>query len=297
MIITRWILTLEVWGSLIWLIIIEIISGPDPNSDSIPIPSIVLTLSYLVYFVFEFASPFCKILLCCSKTYSEYISNFIEAAAEIKFMNQQEIFNGKKLTYLSFPYFFSRDIGENLILEKGEIKGKYFLKLYINREIFSDDNDTLQSFNQEKNKFYQRIRDTDGTTWVDIWFKRLKTTVFLNNENKYIFLNATIFIIFALLALGEIYQLIVNLNTEEKTITIKKIIKNTIIIPIIHNNENKPQIPSETNQINNINSEVDIVVHNNENKLNDKNNDLKKTQKGNELNRNSERENVLKIQK
>ena len=97
--------------------------------------------------------------------------------------------------------------------------------------------------------------------------------------------------------MGEIYQLIVNLNTEEKTITIKKIIKNTIIIPIIHNNENKPQIPSETNQINNINSEVDIVVHNNENKLNDKNNDLKKTQKGNELNRNSERENVLKIQK
>ena len=52
MIITRWILTLAVWGSLIWLIIIEIISGPDPNSDSIPIPSIVLTLSYLVYFVF-----------------------------------------------------------------------------------------------------------------------------------------------------------------------------------------------------------------------------------------------------
>ena len=56
MIITRWILTLAVWGSLIWLIIIIIISdpNPDPFSNSMSIPLIVLTLSYLVYLVSNF---------------------------------------------------------------------------------------------------------------------------------------------------------------------------------------------------------------------------------------------------
>ena len=279
----RWIFTLAIRTSII-LIIIHVTRHDNPYPIIAPI--IILIISYSLYLRFEYISPEMRLLFCCcSETYSEYISNFKEASPEVTFMNQQQIYDKIRFNYIIFPYTFCKDISENHAFDKGEIKGKYFVKLLINREIFSDDNETIQSFNQEKNKFFQSSKV--GTPWVNISFNGLKTAVLLNNGNKCIFLNRTIYIIFVILALGEIYRLIVKLNTEEKSITIKKIIKN----------ENEPQISSEAIQINSINDEADIVIHNNENKLNNNNIDLKKKQKENELNRNSERESVLKIQK
>ena len=104
-----------------------------------------------------------------------------------------------------------------------------------------------------------------------------------------------IFLIFVFLSLGVIYHLILNSIIVEKTITIKKIIaiKFEIRIPIRNANGNEPQIRSKDEEnIINI-GETEIVIHNNGNKLKLKDNNLKKNQKKDEPNRNSERKNVL----
>lgn len=103
------------------------------------------------------------------------------------------------------------------------------------------------------------------------------------------------YIIFLFLSLGAIYELILRLITLEKTIKIKKLIRNSIVINFINIaniNENEFQNPSETVQNNNNIGEIGIAVHNNKNRINLKDNNLNNNQIDNESNRNSERENV-----
>jgi len=187
------------------------------------------------------------------------------------------------------------DISGNLNFDKEEFKNKHYLQLNINKEIYTNDNETLNLFNHKKNQFYQAM--TTGRKWVDISIPEYNTTLLINigNDSCCQFTNVMIYIIFVFLSLGVIYHLILNSIIVEKTITIKKIIaiKFEIRIPIRNANGNEPQIRSKDEEnIINI-GETEIVIHNNGNKLKLKDNNLKKNQKKDEPNRNSERKNVL----
>ena len=204
------------------------------------------------------------------------------------------MYNARKITTQNFPFIFYRDMSEDIILDKEEIKGKHYIKLKINREIFSDNNETLLAFNQRKSLFFKEM--TSGSTWVDISFPGLQNTYLIsirNEENCCLFLNSLVYIIFVFLSLGEIYELILKSIIFEKTITIKKLItiKKSIVIHIV----NESQIPSEARQNNNNIGKTEIVVHNEENRLNIKDNNIKNNQIGNHSNRNTERENIKQM--
>jgi len=289
--IFKWILSLLIWASIISLIIIS----KTTKTDTL-IPMIIMSFSYCLYFISEFFSPTLRLI--CSKSkraFNPVISDFKEAKPNIIFTCVEQMYNARKITTQNFPFIFYRDMSEDIILDKEEIKGKHYIKLKINREIFSDNNETLLAFNQRKLQFFKEM--TSGSTWVDISFPGLQNTYLIsirNEENCCLFLNSLVYIIFVLLSLGEIYELILKSIIFEKTITIKKLItiRKSIVIHIVNENENKSQIPSDAGQNNN-KGKTEIVVHNDENRLNIKDNNLKNNQIGNQSNRNSERENIL----
>ena len=111
--IMKWILTLSIWLNMIWLIFILI---EDKNSDMI-IPIFVMTISYILYIIFEFFSPTLSLLRSkiTNKGYEEVLSDFVQAAPVINFTCFDEIYNGHKIASHKFPYKFCMDNSEKSI--------------------------------------------------------------------------------------------------------------------------------------------------------------------------------------
>ncbi len=230
-----------------------------------------------------------------TKKLDQIILDLTTKLPEINFKCYEKIYNGYRISSSKFPYIFCMDISGNLNFDKEEFKNKHYLQLNIKKEIYTNDNETLNLFIHKKNQFYQAM--TTARKWVDISIPEYNSTLLINigNDSCCQFTNVMIYIIFVILSLGVIYHLILNSLIVEKTITIKKIIaiKFEIRIPIRNANGNEPQIRSKDEEnIINI-GETEIVIHNNGNKLKLKDNNLKKNQKEDEPNTNSERKNVL----
>ena len=258
-IIIKCFLSLSIWGNMIWLILL---TKNDKNSDLL-IPILGMTISYILYFIFEICSPTLSLLLSIitDKDINEIISDFKQAAPDINFTCFDEIYNGHKIASHKFPYKFCMDISEDPILNLKDKKGKYFVKLIINREILYNDDETHNAFNPKKQEYSQEIES--GKRWVDISFFGLKNTYLLNIENKCLFSYCFVYIIFIFLTLGELYELILYCSTKKKTITIRKIItiKDEFKFPVHIANEIESKNSSEKN------NENEIILHNNGKKL------------------------------
>jgi hypothetical protein len=98
------------------------------------------------------------------------------------------------------------DNSEKSIFNLEAKERKFFVKIIINREIYSNDNETSDAFSEKEKEFSQEINS--GKRWVDISFPGLKNTCLITNGNKCIFSSCLVYIIFIILALGEIYELI-----------------------------------------------------------------------------------------
>ena len=290
-IIIKCVLSLSIWANMIWLILL---TKKDKNSDML-IPILGMTISYILYFIFEICSPTLSLLLSIitNKDINEVISDFIQAASDINFTCFDEIYNGHKIASHKFPYKFCMDNSEKSNLNPKDKKGKYFVKLIINREILLNDDETLEAFSQKKKEYSQEIES--GKRWVDISFFGLKNTYLISIENKCLFSNCFVYIIFIFLSLGEIYEFILWCITVEKTITIKKIItiKDEFKFPVHIVNKNESKNSSEKK------NENEIILHNNGKKLMFKicigkymfkNNTLKNNQSEKESNRSSEKD-------
>ena len=291
LIIIKYFLSLSIWGNMIWLILL---TKKDKNSDML-IPILGMTISYILYFIFEICSPTLSLLLSIitDKDINEVISDFMQAAPDINFTCFDEIYNGHKIASHKFPYKFCMDNSEKSNLNNKKKKGKYFFKLIINREILLNDDETLEAFSQKKKEYSQEIES--GKRWVDISFFGLKNTYLINIENKCLFSYCFVYIIFIFLTLGEIYEFILWCITVEKTITIKKIItiKDEFKFPVHIANEIESKNSSEKK------NENEIILHNNGKKLMFKNsigkyvfknNTLKNNQSEKESNRSSEKD-------
>ena len=292
LIIIKIILSLSIWANIIWLILL---TKKDKNSDML-IPILGMTISYILYFIFEICSPILSLLLSIitDKDINEVISDFIQAAPDINFTCFDEIYNGHKIASHKFPYKFCMDISEDPILNVENIERKSYVKLIINREIFYIDDETLGAFRQKEKEYSQEVES--GKRWVDISFFGLKNTYLINIENKCLFSYCFVYIIFIFLTLGEIYEFILWCITVEKTITIKKIItiKDEFKFPVHIANEIESKNSSEKN------NENEIILHNNGKKLMLKNsignkyilkkNTLKNNQSEKESNRSSEKD-------
>jgi hypothetical protein len=288
------ILTLSIWGNMIWLIFISI---EDKNSDMI-IPILVMIISYILYVIFEFFSPTLSLLRSkiTNKGYEEVISDFVQAAPDINFTCFDEIYNGHKIASHKFSYKFCMDNSENTFFNLEEIKEKDLVKIIINREIYSNDIETSDAFSQKEKEFSQEINN--GKRWVDISFPGLKNTCLISNGNKCIFSSCLVYIIFIFLSFGEIYELILKCKFVEKTITIKKMItvQNEFKFPVIKANEIATQNISEKNS-----NENEVILQNYGSKLTLKNSTttkfifrnitLENNQNENKKNRNAERDN------
>ena len=185
LIIIKIILSLSIWANIIWLILL---TKKDQNSDML-IPILGMTISYILYFIFEICSPTLSLLLSIitDKDINEVISDFIQAAPDINFTCFDEIYNGHKIASHKFPYKFCMDNSEKSNLNPKDKKGKYFVKLIINREILLNDDETLEAFSQKKKEYSQEIES--GKRWVDISFFGLKNTYLISIENKCLFSN------------------------------------------------------------------------------------------------------------
>lgn len=86
-------------------------------------------------------------------------------------MKAKQVINARRIRSVKFTFFFCRDISGNIFLDKEEIKGKSFIKLKINREIYSNDNEIILDFNQKYKKFIQEMGDDNS--WEDISFNEL----------------------------------------------------------------------------------------------------------------------------
>ena len=292
--IMKWILTLSIWGNMVWLIII---TNKDKNTDLL-IPFLLMTISYILYVIFEFFSPTLSLLRSkiTNKGYEEVISDFVQAAPDINFTSLDEIYNGHKIDSHKFHYKFCMDYSKKSIYNLKEKKGKYFVKIIINREIYSNDNETSDAFSEKEKEFSQEINS--GKRWVDISFPGLKNTCLITNGNKCIFSSCLVYIIFIFLSFGEIYELILKCKFVEKTITIKKMItvQNEFKFPVIKANEIATQNISEKNS-----NENEVILQNYGSKLTLKNSTttkfifrnitLENNQNENETNRNAERDN------
>jgi hypothetical protein len=273
---------------MIWLILL---TKKDQNSDLLT-PILGMTISYILYFIFEICSPILSLLLSIitDKDINEVISDFKQAAPDINFTCFDEIYNGHKIASHKFPYKFCMDNSEKSNLNPKDKKGKYFFKLIINRQILLNDDETLDAFSQKEKEYSQEIES--GKRWVDISFFGLKNTYLINIEPKCIISTRFAYIICIFLSLGEIYELFLYLKTVEKTITIRKIITIKDEFKILPN-ENESQNHIENRQDNRSINETEIILHNNGNELTLKstiNKYIFKSQNENESYRNPENE-------
>ena len=115
-IIIKCLLSLSVLGNMIWLILL---AKNDKNSDLL-IPILGMTISYILYFIFEICSPTLSLLYSTitDKDIKEVISDFKQAAPDINFTCFDEIYNGHKIASHKFPYKFCMDISEDPILNQ-----------------------------------------------------------------------------------------------------------------------------------------------------------------------------------
>ena len=113
-IIIKCLLSLSVLGNMIWLILL---TKNDKNSDLL-IPILGMTISYILYFIFEICSPTLSLLYSTitDKDIKEVISDFKQAAPDINFTCFDEIYNGHKIASHKFPYKFCMDISEDPFL-------------------------------------------------------------------------------------------------------------------------------------------------------------------------------------
>ena len=286
--IIKCLLSLSIWGNMIWLILL---TKKDQNSDML-IPILGMTISYILYFIFEICSPTLSLLLSIitDKDINKVISEFKQAAPDINFTCFDEIYNGHKIASHKFPYKFCMDISEDPLLNLEDNERKNYVKLIINREILYTDDETRDAFRLKEKEYSQEIES--GKRWVDISFFGLKNTYLINIEPKCIISTRFAYIICIFLSLGEIYELFLYLKTVEKTITIRKIITIKDEFKILPN-ENESQNHIENRQDNRSNNETEIILHNNGNELTLKstiNKYIFKSQNENESYRNPENE-------
>ena len=193
-IIIKCLLSLSVLGNMIWLILL---TKSDKNSDLL-IPILGMTISYILYFIFEICSPTLSLLYSTitDKDIKEVISDFKQAAPDINFTCFDEIYNGHKIASHKFPYKFCMDISEDPLLNLEDNERKNYVKLIINREILYTDDKTRDAFRQKEKEYSQEIES--GKRWVDISFFGLKNTYLINIAPKCIISTCFAYIILKL---------------------------------------------------------------------------------------------------
>ena len=204
--------------------------------------------------------------------------------------------NGSIITTEEFPYAHCFDETEKLILDNEKIKGKSYIRLKIDVDLYLANDATYKLFNELKSSFITLTGNNNVQILTELNRYGPKCLIRLENKGCCL-INKFWFIFFTVLSFGEIYALILKLISVEESIILKKIITTKINFRAIDDNQNgeeaQNQINNQVDEDENKKDEDKIIIYNNKNKLNEDKNNANDVHLENEPNRNTERESIL----
>ena len=215
----RWFFSILIWISIVGIIILK-----DSKKKDIRIALIItLSISYAIYLGLIFVSPTFHLIGSKSKSKLDTImSQFFKSVPTIKFQYVRAYYNRYKTTSKDFPIYNCKDISENWIVSKEEIKRKYFMSFSIISEIYMKDQDTINEYERQRDKFMATVNSSNVKTTINYQNLNNKYIICLKKKKCGCFLNCGIYFLFSILTFEEIYALVLNILTLEKTFTVKK---------------------------------------------------------------------------
>lgn len=282
----RWILSILIWGSIIVLII----------SSKLFYYFYIFWDYFILFILCEILSPtFFLFKYKSNKKLDEIMSNFFNNHPKIVFKYIEYYGNGYMETTSPFAYNNCSNISEKWIINKEESKGKSFIKLNVVSEVYFGNQSTFNIYTMRRNNFIKKVKSNNIMT--DIYFEGLENYYFICSENNNFscFSNCGCYILFVILSLGEIYTLILNKMTLEKTVFVKKKITSEIVLYIGDFNNNQIQNATQTEQNVQIADRVIIHVNQDKNVSNKKDKNVNNNYLENDPIKNTERNDILKI--
>ena len=201
---------------------------------------------YFHYLIFELGSSTLKSLCNISnQTINEIIENFIKGKPNFylkcECYHKEERRNGRDSTRtvevithsetIDYNYSSYRDISGLLILntDKSNIKGKYYIKLEINRKVYLPDENSISHYNSLRRNIIEnnKHRDTYFRFLNVIDIEGLPNSYLINlnkHEEPWCIGNGFWYVIFTSLSFAELYKIYVNSLIFHQTFTIKKVI-------------------------------------------------------------------------
>ena len=194
---TKWFGSLLIWGSIIALIC----------DKTLYYIYIILFFSYIFYLSIELSSPTSKFLCSISKkNFEETISDLLNEFPSVSLYSN----NGHNITTKEFPYAHCFDETEKIILDKEKIKGKSYIRLKIDVDLYLANDATIKLFNELKSSFIELTKNNNVKILTKL--NRYGPKCLIRLENKRCgLINNFWFIFFTVLSFGEIYALILKL--------------------------------------------------------------------------------------